>query len=255
MARWQKQKQFSDFPVLIVLWFHRFSVLICNLFIMTTTIVASFDLRCLVEKDHWKYLGDVYQCKGQSVYITSKYELTSVNGRSGSTTLKTIFIDGQTVHYLPKGIGGFFPNLIGLAVYSSKLKSLTQDDMKTLTQLINVSFWDNDLEHLDSDVFDFNPNIKRLSFGQNKLKHVGGNLLSNLRNLQNSYFNDNLCIDSRSSSDISGLISKLKSQCNWCREHEYIKKIERLNSEILALKAENTIQANSVDRYARMTLE
>ena len=96
---------------------------------MTASAVESFDLKCKVTSKYWNPVGQIEYCDAQNVYITSKDEtITSVNGRTVPTCVRGLWIDGQTVNYLPKGINKFFPNLEMLAVENSHLKSLTQDD-------------------------------------------------------------------------------------------------------------------------------
>ena len=149
-----------------------------------------------------------------------------------------------------------------LTIWSSKLKSLTQDDLKLLTQLEYVRFYDNDLESLDGDLFEFNPKLKYIDFESNKIKYVGENLFNNLNHLQRVEFQNNYCTneDPQSSSAIPALIQKLISSCRF--PSELIKKNETMEEEIaeiknminqkvmemisviLALKAENTRLAN-----------
>ena len=238
--------------------------------------MQSFDLKCKVEKNTWDFVGPVEYCKAQTVSITSRNEeVTSVDGRTDSTSLTGLWFNNQTVNYLPKGIDKFFPNLKALVVSSAQLKSLTQVDLKSLTQLVFVNFVGNDVESLDGDLFEFSPKIKFLGLSSNKLKYVGDNFLSNLKDLQASYFGKNPCIDFRanSSSEIPALVQKLKMQCNLSvliNENEQLKKeiadlknktnqqlneLNSTNSELIATKAENTRQANSIKQLNATILE
>ena len=114
---------------------------------VSTIVVESLDLKCEVKHGNWKLTDIIEYCQPKNVNVRSRNEkLTSVNGRTEPTNFTGLFFDQQTVHYLPKGIDKFFPNLKGLAAVSSKLKLLTQDDLKPLTQLVSVIFSSNDLE-------------------------------------------------------------------------------------------------------------
>ena len=222
--------------------------------------MQSFDLKCEVKRSTWDYVGETAYCIAQNVNITTRNEdISSVNGQTGSLT--GLLFRGQTVHYLPKGINNFFPNLTVLQVQRSKLKSLTQDDLKSLTQLINVGFSHNDLGTLGGDLFEFNTKLKFVSFHSNKLKYIGDNLMSNLPHLQYGSFEKNTCIDVRaeSSSEIPVLLQKLKSECKWPQDPVFVKEIDQLknktneqmidlssrNLEIIALKDENTRQGKA----------
>ena len=176
--------------------------------------MQSFDLECKVIRGSWS-IGEIEYCEAQNLYITSENaEITSVNGSTEPTSLPGLFIDHQTAHYLPKGIGRFFPNLNGLAVWSSKLKSLTQDDLKPLKQLLSVTFNDNDVTDLEDGLFEYNSKLQIVSFNDNKLKLVGENVLSILKNLNQLHFQNNVCInDDAWSSAVPALVEKIKSQC------------------------------------------
>ena len=58
----------------------------CNLFIVTTTVVESFDLKCNVLRADWGFTGEIEYCDAVNVDIRSKNEkITSVNGRTEPT--------------------------------------------------------------------------------------------------------------------------------------------------------------------------
>ena len=219
--------------------------------------MESFDLKCEVKESEWEYIEEIEYCYAQNVNITSRnQEITSVNGRTEPTSLEGLWINFQTAHYLPTGIDKFFPNLLGLDVQGSKLKSVTQDDLKPLTQLEYVSFWKNDLESLDGDLFKFNSKLQYVAFFNNKLNYVGENLLSNLKDLKECVFNFNPCISAHAhrSSQIPELVDIIKTECSLSvlisknvqlkRENVFLKnqtnqqRIE-LNSKIILLKTEN----------------
>ena len=189
-----------------------------NLFIVTTSVVQSFDLNCSYKIGNWSYFKEqIEYCNAHDMNIISPNEqITSVNGNTSTTRFQGIFIKDQTVHYLPKGIEKFFPNLKVLTVYGSKQKSVTQADLKPLTKLEIVGFPGNDLKSLDGELFKFNPELRTVDFMSNNLSYVGKNLLRNLTKLQRTYFKNNPCIkiNAKSSSEIHALVQKLKSSCN-----------------------------------------
>ena len=202
--------------------------------------------------------GYVETCTAQNVNITSQNEvITSVNSRTGPMHLQYLDIIGQTAHYLPKGIDKLFPNLKGLAVAHSKLKSLKQDDLRSLTQLEIVGFYGNDLERLDGDLFEFNPKLKFVNFDYNKLKYVDDNLISNLKDLKECLFESNACISAaaESSSEIPALIQKLKLQCKRSSETRLIKEIEQLKEKIVDLKNKNSQKEIELDTKSSQIID
>ena len=190
-----------------------------NLFFVTTNVVQSFVLNCSSKIGNWSVFKEqIEYCDAQNVNIISANEqITSVNGQTEPTIFQGIFIKDQTVHYLPKGIDKFFQNLKALTVHTSELKSMTQDDLKPLTQLEIVGFPYNNLKSLDGDLFKFNPKLIAVDFMSNNLTYVGDHLMRNLTKLQGSYFKSNPCINininAQSKSEFFALEKKLKSQC------------------------------------------
>ena len=219
--------------------------------IVITSAVVGYDLKCEVIKEPWYLVGEIEFCNAKSVNIRSmNEEITSVNGRTEPTSLQGLWISDQTVNYLPKGIDKFFPDLKGLGVQSSKLKSLTQDDLKSLPQLVYANFLNNDLESLDGDMFKFNPKLRNIHFSMNKIKYVGENLLNLLKDLQFIRFASNICINinAETSPEIPALIRKLKTQCKFPQDRVLIKEIEQLKEEIADMNKNNSqkiIEMNS----------
>ena len=184
--------------------------------------------------------------------ITSMNEtITSVNGRTKPTNYQSFMFQGETVHYLPKGFGRFFPNLVRLTVYGSELKSLSQNDLKSLTQLQIIDVSMNDLEFLDDDLFEFNSKLTHVNFTSNKLKYVGENSFNNLKNLKQIDLNSNLCINNKASlsSEIPALIQKLKTQCKF-PPYVFLLK-EQWNEKIADLKTESQDENLKLKRWLK----
>ena len=178
--------------------------------------MESLDLKCEIEKSEWHHADKFEQCTVKNIKVTTKNEsIKSVNGSIKPMSPKSLWIDHQTVYYLPKGVDKFFPNLEMLTVYDTELKSLTQDDLKSLTHLMFIYLNHNDIEYLDNDLFKFNLKLKTVSLSENKLKYIGANLLSNLKGLQVVNFQFNPCINVRAltSSEIPALVRKFQAQC------------------------------------------
>ena len=196
----------------------------------------SFDLDCAILSFNWNQVEEVDHCMTENLNITTKNEtITSVNGGTEPTNIEGLWLSEQNIHYLPKGIDKFFPNLKFLIVKRANLKSLAKDDFKSLPELVYLSFSDNNLESLDGDLFDFNPKINHLDFSSNNLKYIGGNILSNLKELHRSYFFNNTCISEIvfAPSHIPDLIQNLRTECS---ELKLIEVNDKLNEEIAKLK-------------------
>lgn len=75
-----------------------------------------------------------YQCIVSSLKIvepdTRMYEF-----KSNHLNIKTLIIQKQDIHYFPKSIPLFFPNLEELAIVDCKLKTIKSEDLKGFDKL------------------------------------------------------------------------------------------------------------------------
>jgi Leucine-rich repeat (LRR) protein len=79
-----------------------------------------------------------------------------------------------TVHYVPRGLDKIFPALKKLIIYKCGLKSITRDDLKGL-EILDLRR--NQLKWLPSNLFAGMTNLKQISFYDNKLERVSSKLL------------------------------------------------------------------------------
>lgn len=129
--------------------------------------------------------------------------------------MRQLTISEQTLNFIPKGLEKFFPNLEILHVHYSKLKSLTQSDLKQFPQLFDLSFHDNELTTLDSDLLKFNMKVRFINLNDNKLKKIGADFVKPLgRNFEQINIQGNPCIDDvYYPDDIPELVNVLKTKC------------------------------------------
>lgn len=102
-------------------------------------------------------------------------------------------IEDQTVHYLPKRIEFFFPNLKFLRITNSELKQIKKEDLRGLKELVHVGFGNNKLQVIDGGLFEDNHKLQLIDFNHNKIKNVGEELLENLKELRDVNFGNNHC--------------------------------------------------------------
>jgi hypothetical protein len=156
-------------------------------------------------------------CSLSNVNITSRQTITSVNGQSDfdGSSYKIIGFMEQVLHFIPKGLGKFFPNLEMLSIYKSKLKAVEKEDLKQFSNLSAVLFYLNEIQFLPSDLFEANPNISKIEISGNNISYVGHNLVTPLKNLELAYFNGNGCIDKGyNQTNIASLAGDLKAACS-----------------------------------------
>lgn len=100
-------------------------------------------------------------------------------------------ITEKEVYFVPKGIDKFFPDLQGLHIHNTKLKSVKQEDFKNLTNLIELRLRYNNLQCIDGDSFVFNHKLQSLQIHGDDIKFIGENLLEPLKELTKAYFSNN----------------------------------------------------------------
>lgn len=163
-------------------------------------------------------LKEIEKCNANLPEITSPNDtITSVDGSTMPTSFQELHFEVKIVHYLPKGIAKFFPQLMTLNV----LKSIQADDLEGLTHLKVLYVWGNDITELSSDLFKFTPQITEISFPSNLISRVGKNLLANVSTLHKMDFRCNKCIDGDTIlADFETIKKELKMQCPDPKEFE-----------------------------------
>lgn len=101
-----------------------------------------------------------------------------------------------SVEFLPRGIEKFFPQVQGISISNSKLKSITKHDLEAFKDLKEFFLQQTELEALEKDVFEFNGELRGVSIKNNsKLRLVGEDILDSLSKLEVVNFQFNQCID------------------------------------------------------------
>lgn len=170
---------------------------------------------------------------------------------------------------LPYNLDNYFPNLISIRVYASKLQTFTSLDLQPFPQMIVIDLDLNLLTSLESDLFKFTPNFKWVSFGSNQLSTVGRNLVTGQKNLEYLYFGGNKCINrgAKTKADVVTLNSDLPISCPAAitpvtcptpclqRADSSDSAIRKLNDEVAALKQTNVNQAKDITQLRETTVK
>lgn len=142
--------------------------------------VSAINLKCEYVTSSWYVVGDVKNCYGKQVDIQDRLmEIESVNDNSinADSCVKGFWIKKEVMHYLPKSIAKFFPELTAFGVMDSGLKELTKFDMQPFPELIRLAFYGNKLVYLEADVFIYNRKVKSISLTDNNLFIIGPDIL------------------------------------------------------------------------------
>lgn len=191
-----------------------------------------------------------YVCTVKNLVITSKDQnMWAANNIKINYygSVKRLKMNDQTIHYIPKGLAKWFPNLEIISIGNSKLKSIEQSDLKHFGRLKELYLHQNELEILRSDLFHFNPELIRINIKSNKLRYIGENIFYGLEKLQVVELENNVCISMNAKSQSEGLalFAKIKENCNLSdlskRSNEVIesmtKENEGLKSQLYLLQA------------------
>lgn len=77
----------------------------------------------------------------------------------------------------------FFKNIAGLTINNSKLKKISQNDLKEFPKLKEIFIISNEVENLDSNLFEFNKSLKLVWIEGNKIKKIGAEIFDELHEL------------------------------------------------------------------------
>lgn len=180
----------------------------------------SYNLECTMGSENWDYGVSGSVCFAKNTLITTKNEtVTTINDLSNSQyddqNIVIIRMDGQTVHYMPKDVDKFFPEIQGISIYNSELKVIEKENLKPFDQLKYLYLPNNGLETISSNLFQFNLQLRVFIIHNNKLKSIGGNIFMNLKALEYVNIEKNVCIDQLAStqSKIPGIIDTIRENC------------------------------------------
>lgn len=185
-----------------LIFFIVFSSLILSVFLgtclVTCCVAAIFDC----DYAHIKLLnsGGIYKCEAKNFDNQQQDdEITAVDGlhKAGKTNrdVQILIIENQVCHYLPSGMGVFFPKVYHLDVKNSGLKTITSDNLKTFPKLRHLYFRNNPIESLPEGLFQYNPQLEFITLDDNKIKQVGLNIFDSLQKLISLSMERNVCVD------------------------------------------------------------
>lgn len=212
-----------------LLYQHLHRVLLSICLILLTSKVSCINLQCTFDTTSWAFANGG-RCVVQNLVINSPNQIvTSINSDTNfyDNSIKMIYIHGQTVHYIPKGLAKFFPDIQGIEIMNSGLKSIEKSDLQPFTNLQDLHLGSNLLETLDDDLFEFTPKVSCIILGDNKINSIGENLFDPLIKAPSRFSIDG-CLSSYNSATFKSDVKKL------C---PYTKKCEKCLKELANVKS------------------
>lgn len=226
------------------------NIVCCQLFMSAVLLsaVEGIDIKCTVQEWSGRFpLGN--ECYSHSlqfdVEITTPNEtITSISDETADhyqnqKKITALNFINQTINYMPQGFENFFKEISGITIRRSKLKAITNQNLKPFKHLVelyvdqneiksidsdvfktnlklrNVNFEGNQLEALHGDLFKFNSYLKYINFENNKLKFIGAKIFYHNVRLDEACLRGNVCIDrtEKFNSNIPTMMTEIARNC------------------------------------------
>lgn len=213
--------------------------------ILLTCSVETVEFDCIFQTYYPAIVGDRYTCNA-IVTDSGSTSLESVRGvhQTGKTNddVGYLYINQQSLPFVPGGIADFFKNLDVLVIQQSSLASISASDLQPFPRLLFLYLIGNQLTSLDGDLFKYTPLLQYANFNSNQIQRIGHDLVTNLNNLMVMNFYENVCIQQGASTrdEVLLLAPQLSILCppsetttenpgNECLCEEEIKKLRESN--------------------------
>lgn len=217
---------------------------------IAAAVADAVEFSCTFSFAEFSVSGRVYICKA-TVRLTGNATLENVSGSHPwgniNDDVEGLWINAETLTFVPQGIEKFFRNL-RVFRYDSSIRSINVEYLKPFGQLETLILSGNNLISLD--LFANNPFLKYLSVSNNRLQHIGYDLVTNLNYLQYLNLQNNFCInryvDSRAA--VIELAPQLSELCPPVDETTTEPPIEQCpcGEEIEELRKENQQQNKTI---------
>lgn len=235
-----ENKRKSHFPF----FQFRFKTGIIFLLVWFSSSFESVKIICEFKYKTWPIIGHSYTCQVLQLNITQPNQsITKVSGihqtRLTFNHVRSLDIQGQTCDFFPHRIKNFFQNLELLHVQNSKLKEITQADLKPLIKLRVLHLGANQLVTLENNLFAFNSELVRIDFKNQKLKLIGYNILEGLHKLAIADFESSGCVNfyaQHGRREVEKLKREIRINCQLPID-DVISEVQMLRAKVSVLEA------------------
>jgi len=206
-----------------------------------------------LECDYETFNFNSFSCIAKNLQVTKPNEIIDgvvTSHAKGSIIVSMLTIQGQTFNYFPMGIEKIFKKLTGIMIGFSKLKRITQADLKPFTELRILLIYHNEIDILEKDLFKFNTKLTLMNFLANELQHIDSNVLEPLTQLTSVWFQLNTCISMAATTPkkIQELRNKFAQSCQ-------NPDVARKHAEAVGVAYEEETTTNPYDRTTTDTTE
>lgn len=100
------------------------------------------------------------------------------------TEIEGLLVEDAIFKFIPTDVTVKLPNLKVLAITTSKLVSLSKENLKQFGEKLKiVDFSENKIISIDADLFENNPNLKMILLDRNPIRYIHPKFFTNLKNL------------------------------------------------------------------------
>lgn len=183
--------------------------------------ILSLTIHCEFSSNvEYHVIGTPYRCEVKDLEVSSDDSVvTNITGTHeagmSNSDVKLILIQEQKIANIPENLSKFFPNIEGLIIDDSSLKTISKSDLVNFPNLKLLFIGNNRIEKIDGDLFEACTELERLVFTNNFTRHIGRGILSPLSKLRFVSFDRNNCISIKAANidDIEHLSNEILKRC------------------------------------------
>lgn len=197
---------------------------LCIIFVFFAT-TSAITFNCDYQEVSWLALGVNYQCQTAAFDVGVTPYVTSISGNhlpnKNTNDVIAIHIGNcSNLSYIPKGLLTVFPNLIGIYLEACGVSTLIGTELNEYPKLTLFALENSTLEFVPGNLFANTPDMILISLAFNQIRRTGSDLLTNMNNLSEVYFEGNKCIDRNANVTelIPPLIEALDRDCSIASE-------------------------------------
>jgi hypothetical protein len=157
-------------------------------------------LKCKFNYHPISYYSKIYFCEVQNNGIFGDFR-TKIEGIEGDhLSMKSQynveaihFPKIKELHFFPKDLHVFFPNLKGIYVQACGLKEIKQSDLKHFPALEDLHIYGNPIKVIRKNLFQYNPHLRIIWLNDNEIVHIDPFSFSELKKLDTLRLFGNEC--------------------------------------------------------------
>jgi hypothetical protein len=205
----------------------------------------AINFNCSFAHLKWSHFDNEYTC---TATIQPSFEDNSLQlvfgqhqGNHSNSDVRGLSIRDQNLQVIPRNLASFFRNLLEIELINTKLRSISNEEFRPITNLRAFYSVSNPLEFLSGDLFSRNARMTYLGFKHNRIAQVGADFLS-AHFLYSLDFTGNVCIN-KSEDNIHKMrrfIREIRSLCSPACVTSLAPEVTTFEPEVISVNTEET---------------